>query len=105
MASKAAIVNGEERPAPKLSPAKRQGPNVAVNLFDKVVGTWTEFSRFLSDVRAEMRKVVAPTRKEVQATTSVVIITVFIFGLFFFVVDLVFSRALHELLTRAGGAQ
>ena len=60
---------------------------------------------FLSDVRAEMRKVVAPTRKEVQATTSVVIITVFIFGLFFFVVDLIFSRALHELLTRAGGAQ
>jgi preprotein translocase subunit SecE len=59
----------------------------------------------LSDVRAEMRKVVAPTRKEVQATTSVVIITVFLFGLFFFVVDFIFNRALHELLTKAGGAQ
>jgi len=69
------------------------------------MGVWTNATRFLSDVRAEMRKVVAPTRKEVQATTSVVIITVFIFGLFFFVVDLIFSRALHELLTRAGGAQ
>jgi len=41
----------------------------------------------------------------VQATTSVVIVTVFLFGLFFFVVDLIFNRALHELLTRAGGAQ
>ena len=69
------------------------------------MGVWTNATRFLSDVRAEMRKVVAPTRKEVQATTSVVIITVFIFGLCFFVVDLIFSRALHELLTRAGGAQ
>ncbi len=44
----------------------------------------TNSTRFLSDVRAEMRKVVTPTRKEVQATTSVVIVTVFLFGVFFF---------------------
>ncbi len=69
------------------------------------MGLWTNATRFLSDVRAEMRKVVAPTRKEVEATTSVVIVTVFLFGLFFFVVDLIFNRALHELLTKAGGAQ
>jgi preprotein translocase SecE subunit len=105
MASKAAIVNGEERPAPKLSPSKRQEPNVAVNLFDKVVGTWTEFSRFLSDVRAEMRKVVAPTRKEVEATTSVVIIAVFVFGVFFFVVDAIFANGMNQLLGRLGGLQ
>jgi preprotein translocase subunit SecE len=42
---------------------------------------------FLSDVRNEMRKVTFPSRKEVQATTLVVIITVIIFGVFFFVVD------------------
>ena len=66
---------------------------------------WTGFTGFLSDVRAEMRKVVTPTTKEVQATTSVVIVTVFIFGLFFFLVDMIFNRALHELLVRAGGAQ
>ena len=36
---------------------------------------------------------VTPTRKEVQATTSVVIVTVFLFGFFFFVVDMIFSRA------------
>ena len=69
------------------------------------LGKWHEFTGFLSDVRAEMRKVVTPTTKEVQATTSVVIVTVFIFGLFFFLVDMIFNRALHELLVRAGGAQ
>jgi preprotein translocase subunit SecE len=42
---------------------------------------------FLSDVRNEMRKVTFPSRKEVQATTMVVIITVVIFGIYFFVVD------------------
>ena len=42
---------------------------------------------FLSDVRNEMRKVTFPSRKEVQATTMVVIITVIIFGIYFFVID------------------
>ena len=54
---------------------------------------WSNFTHFLSDVRAEMRKVVTPSRKEVEATTTVVIITVFIFGLFFWVTDSIFSRA------------
>jgi len=53
-------------------------------------------------VRAEMKKVVTPTRKEVQATTSVVIVTVFIFGFFFWVTDSVFSRALQAILHKLG---
>ena len=65
----------------------------------------TNFTRFLSDVRAEMRKVVAPSRKEVKVTTSVVIITVFIFGVFFFVVDWIFNIGIHQLLLKLGGLQ
>ncbi len=99
MASKAAIEKGEQRSS------KLQEPNAIQNISGGAVGVWNNFTRFLSDVRAEMRKVVAPTRKEVQATTSVVIITVFLFGFFFFVVDLIFNKALHEILTRTGGAQ
>jgi preprotein translocase subunit SecE len=99
MASKAAIEKGDQRSA------KSQEPGALSNVSDGVMGLWNNTNRFLSDVRAEMRKVVAPTRKEVQATTSVVIVTVFLFGFFFFVVDLVFSKGLHELLTRVGGAQ
>ncbi len=38
---------------------------------------------FLKDVRSEMRKVVAPTRAEVQSTTTIVIVTVFIFAALF----------------------
>jgi preprotein translocase subunit SecE len=66
-------------------------------------GQWNEFTRFLSDVRAEMRKVVTPSRKEVQSTTTVVIIAVFLFGLFFFVCDTIFQQGLHALLGRLGG--
>lgn len=49
---------------------------------------------FYGDVRNEMRKVTTPTRKEVEATTIVVIITVFIFGVYFWVVDGVIGRSL-----------
>ena len=68
-----------------------------------MVGQWKEFTRFLSDVRAEMRKVVTPSRKEVESTTTVVIIAVFIFGLFFFVTDSIFSSGMNWLLHKMGG--
>ncbi len=42
---------------------------------------------FYTEVRTEMKKVTSPSWKEVRATTVVVIITVFIFGLYFFLVD------------------
>ena len=52
---------------------------------------------FYNDVRTEMRKVTSPSLKEVQSTTAVVIITVFLFGLFFFVVDAVISKGVDLL--------
>jgi len=96
--SKPAIVKTEERPAPK-----RREPGAATEAMSKVTDVWTNFTHFLADVRSEMRKVVTPSRKEVQATTTVVIVTVFLFGLFFFLLDSVFGRALHELLDKMGG--
>ena len=53
---------------------------------------------FLSDVRNEMRKVTFPNRKEVQATTVVVIITVIIFGIYFFLIDFVFNGGVQWVL-------
>ncbi len=53
---------------------------------------------FLSDVRTELRHVTAPSRKEVQATTVVVIITVALFGLFFFVTDTIIAHGMDLIL-------
>jgi preprotein translocase subunit SecE len=53
---------------------------------------------FLDEVNAEMKKVNYPARKEVQATTTVVIITVFVFAAFFYVVDTVIQFGLSHLL-------
>ena len=60
---------------------------------------------FLTDVRAEMRKVVTPSRKEVQATTTVVLVTVFIFAAYFWVVDGVFNFGLTKLTSLLVGPQ
>jgi preprotein translocase subunit SecE len=52
------------------------------------IKSWPErIKTFYHDVRTEMKKVNNPSFKEVQATTAVVIITVFLFGMYFFVVD------------------
>ncbi len=42
----------------------------------------------------EMKKVTTPSLKEVQATTLVVIITVFIFGVYFWLVDFLIGRGI-----------
>ncbi|HEY1255671.1 MAG TPA: preprotein translocase subunit SecE [Terracidiphilus sp.] len=96
MATKVALVDGEDRPI------KRQGKSPVSRIVDNVVGQWKEFTTFLGDVRAEMRKVVTPSWKEVKSTTTVVIIAVFIFGLFFFVVDSVFGTVMDKLFHKLG---
>jgi preprotein translocase subunit SecE len=53
---------------------------------------------FYTDVRTEMKKVTTPSRKEVQATTVVVIITVFLFGAYFWAVDTVIGRGIDAVL-------
>jgi preprotein translocase subunit SecE len=65
--------------------------------------SWPERTRsFYNDVRSEMRKVTAPSWKEVQATTAVVVITVFIFGVFFFITDNVIQRGVTFLYSYFG---
>jgi len=68
------------------------------------MGHWTNFTSFLSDVRAEMRKVVSPTWIEVRTTTFVVIITVVLFGMFFWLVDMIFRVGVDKLLNKLGGS-
>jgi len=55
---------------------------------------------FLKDVRSEMRKVVSPSRAEVQSTTTVVIVTVFAFAAYFWLVDKVLGTAIETTLRK-----
>ena len=67
------------------------------------VKAWPQRAKsFYNDVRTEMKKVTTPSLKEVQATTVVVIITVFIFGLYFWLVDFVIGRGIDFVFRSLG---
>ena len=62
------------------------------------IRSWPErVKSFYNDVRTEMRKVTAPSRKEVQATTSVVLIAVFLFAFYFWIIDNLIGRGVDQL--------
>jgi len=62
------------------------------------IKSWPErVKSFYNDVRTEMRKVTTPSRKDVQATTTVVLIAVFLFGLYFWVIDNVIGRGVDSI--------
>jgi preprotein translocase subunit SecE len=68
--------------------------------FGDQIKSWPERIRtFYNDVRTETRKVTVPSWKEVQATTTVVVITVFIFGLYFFIIDKIIQSGVSYLFS------
>ncbi|HUG43532.1 MAG TPA: preprotein translocase subunit SecE [Acidobacteriota bacterium] len=50
---------------------------------------------FYGDVKSELKKVTWPGKKEVWATTIVVLVTVFFFGAYLFLVDFVLQYAVN----------
>jgi preprotein translocase subunit SecE len=63
---------------------------------------WNRLTTFLREVRAEIKKVTWPKRKEVTGTTLVVIVTCFIFGFFLWAVDVVMGQVLAWLYAALG---
>ena len=67
--------------------------------------TWLKGIRdYIDELKAEMRRVTWPSRAQVQATTAVVIISVFLFAAYFALVDALLGNSInvvfHKLATR-----
>ena len=60
-------------------------------MFEKV-------KQFLKEVKIELKKVVWPTRKDTIASTSVVIVLVFIIAIFLGLVDFGLSKIIRVIL-------
>jgi preprotein translocase subunit SecE len=69
-----------------------------------VTGWFGGFREFLGEVRNELKRVTWPSRKEVYATTFVVILTSIFFGTYLWVVDLALSEAVHRIFKFFGAA-
>ena len=59
---------------------------------EKVSIYYKQGTDFLRDVRSEVKKVTWPTRKETLASTSVVIVAVFLIAIYLGLVDLGLSK-------------
>ena len=70
---------------------------------DKVKDVFVRIRTFFSEVIAEAKKVTWPTFKEVRDTTIVVIIAIFVFGIFLYLVDLGLGEILRVLFRSVKG--
>ncbi|QQE74657.1 preprotein translocase subunit SecE [Brevibacillus composti] len=64
----------------------------------KMGASFRRTGEFFGDVRSELKKVRWPNRKELTTYTVVVLITVTLLALFFFVIDLGISRVIDLIL-------
>lgn len=80
---------------------KRMAKSIAASADDSFRGrlkSWPERAKvFYHDVRTEMKKVTSPSLKEVQATTAVVIVTVALFAIYFWLIDGIISNGVNYL--------
>jgi len=67
------------------------------DFFEKVRRSFRGIIDFLKETRKELNNVSWPGRREVTGTTIVVIASVFFFGLFFFVVDIIVNTGMNHL--------
>ena len=70
---------------------------------EQVVGWFGRARRFLADVRSELSRVTWPSRREVWATTVVVILTSMLFGIYLYVIDVTLSAFVKWAYVRFGG--
>jgi preprotein translocase subunit SecE len=69
---------------------------------EQASGWFGRARRFLVDVRAELGRVTWPTRREVWATTVVVILVSALFGVYLYIVDLSLSALVAWVIRRFG---
>ncbi len=75
------------------------------DFFEKL-GKWFKgIIEFLKDTRKELHNVSWPSRREVTGTTIVVIVSVFFFGFYLYVADLIVNYGVNRILFRAFAAQ
>jgi preprotein translocase subunit SecE len=70
---------------------------------EKVKDGFIRIKAFFSEVIQEAKKVTWPTFKEVRDTTIVVIIAIFIFGIFLYLVDMALGELLRVLFRSVKG--
>lgn len=62
-----------------------------INLFKRI-------GDYLKEIKGELKKVTWPTKDDLIKTTIAVLVSSFIFGVFLFIVDMIFSRVINSII-------
>lgn len=69
-----------------------------MGFFAKIGASFRRTGAFFGDVKAELKKVRWPNRKELTTYTIVVLVTVTLLAIFFFIIDLGISQVIEMIL-------
>jgi len=61
-------------------------------------GALGHLKQYISEVKTETKRVTWPGLQEVYGTTVMVVLTTFLFGIYFYLCDLAFGKAVKSLL-------
>jgi preprotein translocase subunit SecE len=65
---------------------------------ESVTGWWNRSRTFLVEVRNELKRVTWPSKREVYATTIIVVLFSIVLGTFLYAIDLILDRGYYALL-------
>jgi preprotein translocase subunit SecE len=64
----------------------------------QAIGFWQQFRRYAYEVKTETKRVTWPGKQEIYGTTMMVILTTFLFGIYFAICDRTFGYVMKNLL-------
>lgn len=68
-----------------------------MSFVEKLTSLPQKISSFTADVKSELKKVTWPSKKEVNGTTIVVLVTVFFFGIYLALADSVLQVVVNRI--------
>jgi preprotein translocase subunit SecE len=77
---------------------RKEEPSSVQAALDQTKGIWQQLRQYLSDVKVETKRVTWPGKQEIYGTTVMVILTTFIFGIYFWMCDQTFQIVVARIL-------
>lgn len=81
-----------------LNEKKEKSKSSAKSSKDKKSSLWFKIKKYFKDLKSEFKKVVWPTKKQVFHNTLVVLVSMFVVGLFIFGLDTGLLKLLEVIL-------